>query len=96
VVLPSFYAFYLSWLGQLVSPRAAPAALLFVGADIATIGATIGRRHETSTFDAAFAANRHDRELGHDSSGFKAARAARACAVYSQNDAETGAERTAF
>jgi hypothetical protein len=35
-------AFYLSWLGELVSPRAAPAALLFVGAVIATIGATIG------------------------------------------------------
>ena len=38
VVLPSFYAFYLSWLGNVVPPYAAPAILLFIGGVIATIG----------------------------------------------------------
>jgi MFS family permease len=42
VVLPSFYAVYLNWLGNLVSPHAAPAALLLIGAVIATIGAALG------------------------------------------------------
>jgi MFS family permease len=42
VVLPSFYAIYLNWLGRLVSPPAAPAALLLIGAVIATIGAALG------------------------------------------------------
>jgi MFS family permease len=42
VVLPSFYAFYLAWLGHLVAPNMAPAALLFIGAVIATTGAAMG------------------------------------------------------
>jgi hypothetical protein len=42
VVLPSFYAIYLNWLGRLVSPPTAPAALLLIGAVIATIGAALG------------------------------------------------------
>jgi MFS family permease len=42
VVLPSFYAIYVNWLGRLVSPHAAPAALLFIGGVIATIGAALG------------------------------------------------------
>jgi hypothetical protein len=42
VVLPSFYAIYLNWLGRLASPHAAPAALLLIGAVIATIGAALG------------------------------------------------------
>ena len=42
VVLPSFYALYLGWLGDLVSPQTAPAVLLFIGAVIATIGAAMG------------------------------------------------------
>ncbi len=42
VILPSFYAVYVNWLGQLISPHAAPAALLFIGAVIATIGAALG------------------------------------------------------
>ncbi len=42
VVLPSFYAFYLNGLGYLVPPHAAPAALLFIGGVIATVGAAMG------------------------------------------------------
>jgi MFS family permease len=42
VVLPSFYAFYVNWLGQLVSPHTAPAVLLLIGGVIATIGAIMG------------------------------------------------------
>jgi MFS family permease len=42
VVLPSFYAVYLDWLDNLVSPLAAPAVLLFIGAVIGTIGAAMG------------------------------------------------------
>jgi MFS family permease len=42
VILPSFYAVYVNWLGHLVSPHAAPAALLFIGGVIATIGAALG------------------------------------------------------
>jgi MFS family permease len=42
VVLPSFYAVYLDWLDNLVSPHAAPAVLLFIGAVIGTVGAAMG------------------------------------------------------
>jgi len=42
VVLPSFYAVYVNWLGKLVPLASAPAALMFIGAVIATFGAAIG------------------------------------------------------
>ena len=42
VIVPSFYAFYLQGLGRVVSPAAAPAVLMCVGAIIATIGAAMG------------------------------------------------------
>jgi len=42
VVIPSFYAFYLNWLGWVFPPQAAPAALLCIGAVIATVGAAMG------------------------------------------------------
>lgn len=42
VIIPSFYAFYVNWLGQVVSPPFAPAALLCIGGVIATIGAAMG------------------------------------------------------
>jgi threonine/homoserine/homoserine lactone efflux protein len=50
VVLPSFYAFYLSWLGYVVPPDAAPAMLLFIGAVIATIGAALGPETRDADF----------------------------------------------
>jgi MFS family permease len=49
VVLPSFYAVYLDWLDNLVSPLAAPAVLLFIGAVIGTVGAAMG--YETRDVD---------------------------------------------
>ena len=42
VVLPSFYAFYINWLGDVVPPLSAPATLMCIGAVIATFGAAIG------------------------------------------------------
>lgn len=42
VIIPSFYAFYLNGLGQFLSADVAPAALLFIGAVIGTIGAAMG------------------------------------------------------
>jgi MFS family permease len=42
VVIPSFYAFYMNWLGQIFSPSLAPAVLLLIGALIGTIGAAMG------------------------------------------------------
>lgn len=42
VVLPSFYAAYINWLGDVVPPPSAPAALMAIGAVIATVGAAIG------------------------------------------------------
>ena len=42
VIIPSFYAFYLGWLGQFVSAQVAPAALLCIGAVLATLGAALG------------------------------------------------------
>jgi MFS family permease len=42
VVIPSFYAFYMNWLGQIFSVRLAPAMLLFIGALIGTVGAAMG------------------------------------------------------
>jgi hypothetical protein len=49
VVLPSFYAFYLNWLGYVVPPYAAPAVLLFIGAVIA-IGAALGPETKDADF----------------------------------------------
>ena len=51
VVLPSFYAVYVNWLGQVVPPASAPAALMFIGAVIATVGAAMGP--ETRDVDMA-------------------------------------------
>jgi predicted MFS family arabinose efflux permease len=42
VVIPSFYAFYLSWLGHFMPPRLTSAVLLCVGAVIGVIGALMG------------------------------------------------------
>jgi MFS family permease len=42
VIIPSFYAFYVNWLGQIFSARLAPAVLLCIGGVIATIGAAMG------------------------------------------------------
>jgi MFS family permease len=42
VIIPSFYAFYVNWLGQAFSPALAPAVLLGIGGVIATIGAAMG------------------------------------------------------
>lgn len=42
VVLPSFYAFYMDWLGHLLPYHYTPAALLFLGGIIGMIGALMG------------------------------------------------------
>jgi len=42
VIIPSFYAFYVNWLGHVFSAQLAPAALLCIGGVIATIGAAMG------------------------------------------------------
>lgn len=42
VVLPSFYAFYMNWLGALVPANLAPVILLMIGGAIGTIGALMG------------------------------------------------------
>jgi MFS family permease len=42
VIIPSFYAFYMSWLGNLVPYNATPAILLCVGGIIGAIGAAMG------------------------------------------------------
>jgi MFS family permease len=42
VIIPSFYAFYMSWLGLLVPYNATPAILICVGGIIGAIGAAIG------------------------------------------------------
>ena len=42
VIIPSFYAFYVNWLGHAVTAPFAPAALLCIGGVIATIGAAMG------------------------------------------------------
>ena len=42
VVIPSFYAFYMSWLGHFMPARVAPAVLLCIGAVIGVIGALMG------------------------------------------------------
>jgi MFS family permease len=42
VIIPSFYAFYVNWLGHAVTTAFAPAALLCIGGVIATIGAAMG------------------------------------------------------
>ncbi|ANN71221.1 MFS transporter [Bordetella bronchialis] len=42
VIIPSFYAFYMNWLGRIMPMRMAPVALLVIGAVIGTIGAMMG------------------------------------------------------
>jgi len=42
VILPSFYAFYINWLSDIVPAPVAPSVLLFIGAVVATIGAAMG------------------------------------------------------
>jgi MFS family permease len=42
VIIPSFYAFYMNWLGQFMSARAAPVVLLVIGGLIGMIGAMMG------------------------------------------------------
>jgi MFS family permease len=42
VIIPSFYAFYVNWLAQIVSFHIAPAVLLCIGGCIGTIGAAMG------------------------------------------------------
>jgi len=42
VIIPSFYAFYVNWLGHAVTAAFAPAALLCIGGVIAPIGAAMG------------------------------------------------------
>ncbi|OZI23279.1 MFS transporter [Bordetella genomosp. 9] len=42
VIIPSFYAFYMNWLGRFMPMRATPVALLVIGAVIGTIGALMG------------------------------------------------------
>ncbi|MBU9358033.1 MFS transporter [Burkholderia multivorans] len=42
VIIPSFYAFYMNWLGALVPSRYAPVALLVIGGIVACVGALMG------------------------------------------------------
>jgi predicted MFS family arabinose efflux permease len=42
VIIPSFYAFYMNWLGLVMPPRVTPVALLCVGGLIGMIGAIMG------------------------------------------------------
>jgi MFS family permease len=42
VIIPSFYAFYMAWLGQIIPFSVTPAVLLVIGGVIATIGAYMG------------------------------------------------------
>jgi MFS family permease len=42
VIIPSFYAFYMNWLGAVIPPLATSAVLLCLGGIIGTIGAAMG------------------------------------------------------
>jgi hypothetical protein len=42
VIIPSFYAFYMNWLGAVMPFELTPVFLLAVGAIIGTIGAAMG------------------------------------------------------
>jgi hypothetical protein len=42
VILPSFYAFYMNWLGAVMPFELTPVLLLALGAIIGTIGAAMG------------------------------------------------------
>lgn len=42
VIIPSFYAFYMNWLGAVMPFQLTPVALLFVGGIVGTIGAALG------------------------------------------------------
>jgi MFS family permease len=42
VIIPSFYAFYMNWLGRIMPMRATPVVLLMIGGVIGMIGALMG------------------------------------------------------
>ena len=42
VIIPSFYAFYMNWLGAVMPFRLTPVLLLFIGGAIGTVGAALG------------------------------------------------------
>ena len=42
VIIPSFYAFYMAWLGEVMPFRITPVLLLVIGAIVATVGAAMG------------------------------------------------------
>jgi MFS family permease len=42
VIIPSFYAFYMNWLGAIMPMKYAPVALLCIGGAIACVGALMG------------------------------------------------------
>ena len=42
IIIPSFYAFYQTWLGALMPARYTPLALLVIGGMLMAIGAAIG------------------------------------------------------
>jgi MFS family permease len=42
VIIPSFYAFYMNWLGAIIPPLATASVLLFLGGIIGAIGAAMG------------------------------------------------------
>lgn len=42
VVIPSFYAFYMTWFGHVMPDRLTAVALLFIGAVITVVGASVG------------------------------------------------------
>jgi MFS family permease len=52
VVLPSFYAFYMNWLGVLMPYRFTALALLFIGGIIGTIGAFLGPETKEVDFNS--------------------------------------------
>ena len=50
VIIPSFYAFYMNWLGAIMPFELTPVVLLAVGAIIGMIGAPWVRKRRTSIF----------------------------------------------
>lgn len=53
VVLPSFYAFYMNWLGGIMSYNSTIIALLIIGAVIGTVGAYLGPETKDVDFNQA-------------------------------------------
>ncbi|MDR7315447.1 MFS transporter [Brevibacillus nitrificans] len=53
VVLPSFYAFYMNWLGGIMSYNSTIIALLIIGAVIGTVGAYLGPETKDVDFNHA-------------------------------------------